>query len=504
MRGRMTFISLPFLIFFAVVISLYFIIPHKWRWLLLLVASCLFYISFIPVYILVLFSLIIIDYLSGILIARSKGFLKKLFLIVSIFSTIAVLFVFKYFNFFSINLEELTTFLEWRHFDKLLTLVLPIGLSFHTFQSLAYVIEVYRGRQKPEYNLGIYALYVMFFPQLMAGPIERPFNMLHQFHEEHNFDYQQVVSGLRLMLWGAFQKVVIADRVAAVVNLVYKDPTLYTGLPLIVATVMFAFQIFCDFAGYSNIAIGAARIMGFDLMKNFDGPYLARSIREFWQRWHISLSTWFRDYFYIPLGGNRVGRLRWVFNIMATFLVSGLWHGANWTFVVWGGLHGFFLLVFAWSKKIIKKLSKPEKRLNEEKQGFLDILIQTGITFVLASFAWIFFRAKDLTDAFYVLSHLFINLGQDLSTLLQTDLATIATLMAKKQEVLGMTIPNWLVVVISIFVMSRVNILQHKRNISKFLLEKPLVMRWAIYYALILIVLFYAAKGREQFIYFQF
>lgn len=485
----MTFISLQFLIFFLIVTSLYFVVPHRWRWLLLLVAGCIFYMSFIPVYILLLFLLIIIDYSAGLLIERTKKKGRAIFLIISIMSTIAVLFVFKYFNFFIVNFAQVLIFINWNYSEKFLSLALPIGLSFHTFQSLSYVIEVYRGRQKAEHHLGIYALYVMFYPQLMAGPIERPYNMLHQFHEKHNFEYKSAVRGLRLMLWGAFQKVVVADRAAVVVNLVYGNPTAYSGLVLIIATVLFAFQIFCDFAGYSNIAIGAARVMGFRLMKNFDGPYFATSIGEFWSKWHISLSTWFRDYLYIPLGGSRVSKLRYAFNIMATFLVSGLWHGANWTFVVWGGLHGFFLLVSKWTSKYTNKLGS---------------LIQWGITFSLVTYAWIFFRAKDLTEALYISNHLFINLTEDLLKLAKVDLATIETLAVEKEKILGLTPGTWFVVIAAILTMTIVRAIQNRKSMHDFLEKLPLPLRWAIYYALILIIVFYTARSREQFIYFQF
>lgn len=487
----MTFISLQFLIFFIIVTALYFVVPHKWRWLLLLIAGCIFYMSFIPVYILLLFLLIIIDYSSGLLIERTKrkGKTKAIFLVISIISTLTVLFVFKYYNFFIANFAQVLVFLNWNYSEKFLSLALPIGLSFHTFQSLSYVIEVYRGRQKAEHHFGIYALYVMFYPQLMAGPIERPYNMLPQFHKKHYFKYQDAVSGLRLMLWGAFQKVVIADRVAVAVNLVYGNPTAYSSLVLVIATVLFAFQILCDFAGYSTIAIGAARVMGFNLMKNFDGPYFATSIGEFWSKWHISLSTWFRDYFYIPLGGNRVSKLRYAFNIMATFLVSGLWHGANWTFVVWGGLHGFYLLISKWSSKFTNRLGR---------------LIQWGITFSLVTYAWIFFRAKNLGEALYISNHLFTNLIPDLLKLTRVDSVVIKTLFAENQKILGLTLGTWLTVMAAILVMMIVRAIQERQGMQKFLEKLPLPIRWAIYYTLVLVIVYYTARGRQQFIYFQF
>lgn len=460
----MTFISWGFGIFFVIVTLLYFVTPFKWRWLLLLLAGCIFYISFIPVYVFFLFFLIIVDYIAAIFISKSKGKKRAVFLIVSILSTLSALFIFKYYNFFIINFEALIRFWDWNYSPKVLEIVLPIGLSFHTFQSLAYVIEVYRKKQKVEKHFGIYALYVMFYPQLMAGPIERPGHMLPQFKKKHDFDYKRVVRGLRLMLWGAFQKVVIADQCAKVVNYVYSGAHLHNGLSLTIATILFAFQIYCDFDGYTNIARGAARVMGFNLMLNFRRPYLANTIKGFWKRWHISLSTWFRDYIYIPLGGSRVGYLRHVFNIAVTFLLSGLWHGANWTFVVWGGLHGLYLILF--SDKIKSKF----------------------IVFILVTFAWIFFRAESLDMAFYIISHLFSDWSFEIVA----------------GKLLDMRIVNWLILIISIFIMFVIHNIQEKRSIQKIFESKPITLRWALYYVVLILVLIFSFQGREQFIYFQF
>src|SRR5262245_25802672 len=300
----MLFNSLQFCVFFFVVTSLFFVLPHRWRWLLLLIASCYFYMAFIPVYILILGFTIVIDYIAGILIEDAQGKKRKFLLIASLIANVGVLFVFKYFNFLANSFTDLATALSGQQVAHIgLRIILPIGLSFHTFQSMSYTIEVYRGNQKAERHFGIYALYVMFYPQLVAGPIERPQNLLPQFRQNHNFDYQRVTSGLRLMAWGLFKKTVVADRLALFVNKIYAEPGSFDGPVLLLATLFFAFQIYCDFSGYSEIAIGSARVMGFNLMQNFDRPYHARSISEFWRRWHISLSTWFRDYLYFPLGG---------------------------------------------------------------------------------------------------------------------------------------------------------------------------------------------------------
>jgi alginate O-acetyltransferase complex protein AlgI len=300
----MLFNSIEFAFFFPVVTFLFFLLPHRFRWLLLLLASCFFYMFFKPVYILILLFTILIDYFAGLLMAKQAEKKKrKRILLMSIVANVGILVVFKYYNFVAENFQLALDSMHKTGHIPLLHMLLPIGLSFHTFQAMSYTIEVYRGNQKPEKHLGIYALYVMFYPQLVAGPIERPQNILHQFHEEKKFSYENMRYGLVMMAWGLFKKVVIADRLALFVNHVYGSPFKYQGLPLITGTVFFAFQIYCDFSGYSDIARGSARCMGYDLMQNFDRPYRSKSIAEFWTRWHISLSTWFRDYLYIPLGG---------------------------------------------------------------------------------------------------------------------------------------------------------------------------------------------------------
>ena len=306
----MLFNSIHFIVFFIVVTSAYFALPYKYRWVLLLSASCYFYMAFVPVFILILVFTIIVDYFAGIFIEQSDGKKRKLFLIASLIANIGVLVVFKYYNFMNENFTFLLKGFALENPLPFLKILLPIGLSFHTFQAMSYTIEVYRGNHKAERHFGIYALYVMFYPQLVAGPIERPQNILGQFYEKHDFDYDRVVNGLRLMLWGFFKKIVIADRLAVFVNEVYNQPNEYNGGAIWLSTFFFAIQIYCDFSGYTDIARGAARVMGYELLLNFNRPYFATSIKEFWSRWHISLSTWFRDYLYIPLGGNRVGVFR--------------------------------------------------------------------------------------------------------------------------------------------------------------------------------------------------
>jgi alginate O-acetyltransferase complex protein AlgI len=400
----MLFNSIHFVFFFVVVTTLYFVLPHRYRWFLLLTASCYFYMAFIPVYILILGFTIVIDYFAGIWLENTEGKKRKVFLIASLIANIGVLAFFKYYNFLNENLSAFLNTFGYENTVPNLSIILPIGLSFHTFQAMSYTIEVYRGHQKAERNFGIYALYVMFYPQLVAGPIERPQNLIQQFYEKHYFDFQRVVEGLKLMLWGLFMKLVVADRLAIYVDAVYNNPGQHTGQTLALATVFFAFQIYCDFAGYSNIAIGAAKVMGFTLMTNFNRPYFSRSISEFWKRWHISLSSWFRDYLYISLGGNRVKLPRMYFNLFFVFVISGLWHGANWTFIIWGALNGFYL-IFAISTDGLRKRVNHALYLN--RVHVVHNFIQISVTFTLACFAWIFFRANSMQDALSITNSIF-------------------------------------------------------------------------------------------------
>lgn len=405
----MLFNSLHFLVFFTFVTVAYFSLGWKGRWLLLLAASCYFYAAFIPAYLLILFAVIAIDYVAGIWIERNRGGRRKALLIGSLVANVGLLAVFKYYNFANENLTHLLS--VWGsqnpvpNLDQLIPgVVLPIGLSFHTFQSMSYTIEVYRGNQPAERHFGIYALYVLFYPQLVAGPIERPQNILPQLWTFPPFDWVRVRSGLMMMAWGMFKKVVIADRLALVVDPTYANLSTMNGSTLTLAAVFYSFQIYCDFSGYSDIAIGAGKVMGIRMMENFNTPYLASSISDFWRRWHISLSTWFRDYVYIPLGGNRISPVRTWVNTLLVFGLSGLWHGASWKFVVWGALHGFYLVME-------QVFSRPNPRIAQpvadyQLSGWPGKLARQLITFALVTLTWIFFRASSLADAQLVLSRI--------------------------------------------------------------------------------------------------
>lgn len=465
----MLFNSFTYLLFLPFVTLVFFLLPHRFRWLFLLLASCFFYMFFKPEYILILAFTIVIDYYAGLLIASTEEKRrKKWYLTMSIFANVLILAVFKYYNFINDNITGFAAYLGYRVDIPLLKILLPIGLSFHTFQAMSYTIEVYRGNQPPERHFGVYSLYVMFFPQLVAGPIERPQNMLHQFHEEKHPDAYRVVSGLKLIAWGLFKKLVIADRLAPLVDQVYNNPDQYHGWNVVLATIFFAEQIYCDFSGYSDIAIGSARILDFKLMKNFNNPYLSRSVSEFWSRWHISLSTWFRDYLYIPLGGNRVSVPRWMMNLLITFLVSGLWHGANWTFIIWGGLNGVFIVSEIMLARRFKKVKVPT-------------VFRHIATLILICFTWLFFRANNLHDAGTLISNLFSSTGSIAYSPLELSLA--------------------------FFFMIGLEMVQYadeKYKAFSRLGEMPYLARMAVYAVFLTVLLNFGIFNNSQFIYFQF
>lgn len=492
----MLFNSWSFLVFFPLVTIFYFLAPYRARWLLLLVASCIFYMAFVPVYLLVLALTIIIDYFAAIQIEKCETRKRGWWLWLSIIFTCLILFFFKYFDFFAWNVNYIAGFLHSDVTISALHLILPIGLSFHTFQSLSYVIEVYRGNQRAERHFGIYSLYVMFYPQLVAGPIERPQNLLHQFHEKHNFNYDNVASGLRLMAWGLFKKAVIADRLGQFVSPVYEHPGNYDGSMLIIATVFFSFQVFCDFSGYSDMARGAARVMGFKLMLNFDRPYAATSLSDFWRRWHISLSTWLRDYVYDPVAMELRDRGMYgiVFALMLTFLISGFWHGASWTFVVWGLLHGTGLSLEA-------VFSKQRKKLAKATPAWLFNSVMLVITFSFVNFSYIFFRANNIGDAFLIIKKIgnwIFPVGDFFNTAVPTLVEKInsSAVVAPGELFLGCAL---------IFFLIGAHSLQARMNVEERLMLLPVWARWSIYQSGILAIAFLGVwLGSRNFIYFQF
>ena len=486
----MLFNSFHFLIFFPIVTLIYFLIPYRVRWIWLLITSYFFYMCWNPKYAILIATSTLITYLSGIFISNSKD-KKKLWVALSFISNLGILFFFKYFDFAIENINIILNKLHITLITPSFDVLLPVGISFYTFQALSYTVDVYRGDVKPEKNLGKYALFVSFFPQLVAGPIETSKHLLDQFNHNYDFDYERVKSGFLLMLWGFFQKLVIADRIAIVVNTVYNNYTSYSGFTLIVATVLFAFQIYCDFSSYSDIAIGCARVMGFELMQNFNRPYFSKSIAEFWRRWHISLGGWFRDYLYIPLGGSRHGKLKKYRNIMIVFLTSGLWHGAGWGFIVWGFLHGFY--------QVVGDLLKPTReyfidKLNINKNGFFHRLSQIVIVFILVDFAWIFFRANTFRDAIGIIKNMFV--------------FNPWILFDGSLYNLGLDQKDFIVGILAIFALIIVSLLRRNTRLINLIGNQNIIVRWVFYFTFLYSILIFGIYGpgyeAQQFIYFQF
>jgi len=435
--------------------------------------------AFVPLYILILGFTIVVDYFAGIYIENAVGKRRKILLICSLVANIGILAIFKYYNFINDNISILATNLELSNNIPYLNILLPIGLSFHTFQAMSYTIEVYRGKQKAEKHFGIYSLYVMFYPQLVAGPIERPQNILPQLHAKHEFNYANLSAGLKQMAWGFFKKLVVADRLSIYVDTVYPNPELHNGTTVVISSLFFAIQIYCDFSGYSDIAIGCAKTMGFDLMTNFKRPYFAKSISDFWSRWHISLSTWFRDYLYIPLGGNRVKISRRFLNLFIVFILSGLWHGASYNFIIWGVLHGVYQIIGLAIKPYLAKLE------THFSSFFLQIwnFLKGTMVLSIVTFAWIFFRADSLTDAFTLISNL-KSFG--------------------KMPFLGSGINQFGHCILAIILLFSIEyVMEFKPNFKLINNSKPLI-RWASIMALLFIILVFGVFNGGQFIYFQF
>ena len=454
----MLFNSLSFMIFFPVVTLVYYLLPFRWRWCWLLAASCFFYMWFKPVYILILLVTILIDYTAGLMIHRYRlqPRKRKGWLVASIVSTLSVLFIFKYQGlFYETNI------------------LLPIGLSFHTFQSLSYVIEVYRGNQRPERHFGFYSLYVMFYPQLVTGPIERPQNLLRQLHIPQPFQMQNLARGVMLILFGLFAKMVVADNLAVYVDQIYAQPDQYGSAAIALGLFFYSFQIYCDFFGYSTIALGCAKAMGYDLMDNFRAPFLSASVGEFWHRWHISLSTWFRDYVYIPMGGSRVKVSRWMFNIMVVFLLSGLWHGADWTFVVWGGMHGLLLLVEGLPAKLRHRRPVATSSLPLR-------LLRTTAVFVVVTLLWTIFRAEGFWQVKQLAKAFVHNTGLH-----------------------SMPDIQW-VPILFLVVFIIVDILLRNTRFDRWCIRQHPVVRWAVCFILAFSTVAFASVETFPFIYFQF
>ena len=495
----MQFTSLNFLIFFLGVSTIYFIIPHKIRWFWLLFCSYVFYMSADPKYAILIATSTIIVYLSGLLIESANKMsnkkratqLKKFWVLISFSSNLGILFLFKYYNFFNDSLMRILNMFSVQFHMPSFKYLLPLGISFYTLQALSYTIDVYRKDVACEKNLGKFALFVSFFPQVVAGPIEKSKNMLPQFNQKHIFDYDRVKNGLLLMLWGAFVKLVVADRLAILVNTVYSNPNNYKGFTILIATLFFTFQIYLDFMSYSNIARGAAQVLGFNITNNFNQPYLSRSIKEFWSRWHISLTSWFKDYLYFPLGGNRRGKLRNYSNIMIVFLVSGLWHGATFNFIVWGALHGFYQIAGYLLKPFKLNFIKTFKIKTEV---FSFKLFQIIITFMLVNFAWIFFKASSFSSAITIIKNSFY--------------FNPWILLNGSIFKLGLDSKDFLIAIVGIVLVIIVDLMQRKISLRIQLSKQNIMFRWATYIVAVVVILVFGMYGPgyslQQFIYAQF
>lgn len=474
----MLFNSFTFLLFFPIAALLYYVLPHKLRGTYLLLVSYGFYMNWNPTYALLLAGITLVSYFSALGMSRlsrleNKESQSKKVLVASIVLCLLPLIVFKYFNFINGSVFALLQAFGMRIPMPDFKWLLPVGISFFTFKVISYLVDVYKGRIEPERNLGIYALYVSFFVDLAAGPIDRAEKLIPQLKTKHNFVPEQVVKGLRLMLWGYFMKVVVADRLTLYVDPVFNHLDSHSGISVLLAAVFFSIQIYCDFGGYSFIAIGCGKVMGFDLMTNFERPYMATSVTDFWRRWHISLSTWFRDYVYIPLGGNRCSKLRNRINLLVTFTVSGLWHGANWTFVIWGFLNGVFQ-VFG---KMWKKSGSKQKVYKGSERAW-----NIFITFVLMTVAWTFFRANNVEDAIQALGMMCVPTG---------------SLYIPQTSLLVYILMGMAVLLVC-------DVLQEMHGRHPLLENKSVVVRFASYLLLIVLILTVGVFDGGQFIYFQF
>jgi D-alanyl-lipoteichoic acid acyltransferase DltB (MBOAT superfamily) len=481
----MSFVDIRFLLFFPAVVLLHFLLPVRFRWMFLLVASYGFYMAWKPEYGLLLALITVIDFIAGRIMGRTENDRTRLLtLILSLTANLGILFYFKYFNFFFESIGGALALMGTSASLPVLDIILPIGISFHIFQSVSYTIDVYRRQVKPVTHLGKFALYVSFFPQLVAGPIERPGGLLVQFFEERRFESARAADGVRLMLMGYAKKLIIADNIAPYVHQAFSSPHEYSGLSLMFAAALFAFQIYCDFSGYTDIARGSAKILGYDLALNFDRPYAATSITDFWRRWHISLSSWLRDYLYIPLGGNRRGAYRTYANLVIVFVVCGLWHGANATFIVWGLWHGLFLIM--------------------ERIGLTTAIarsvhvVQHMYVFIVVTIGWVFFRAGSLDAAHEYLNAMLVGLPRSFESLMAPD--GIANHVFFGLDRFGLVV-GCAGIGALILLESRAH---WTARTARLMWESPYLRACAYGVAILVILLTGAFDNPDQFIYFQF
>ena len=482
----MLFNSIEYLIFLPVVLVLYFLLgSNKLRIILLLIASYFFYMCWNPVFIILILVSTVVDYTISRRIDASKVHKhRKRLLYLSLLTNLGILFYFKYYNFLLETLQPLVDLMAPEMVFRQHTWLLPVGISFYTFQTLGYTLDVYNKKLKAEKNFFTFALYVSFFPQLVAGPIERSTQLLPQFAQTHTFEYQRFSDGFKLILWGLFKKMVVADRLAVYVDLIYNNPDSYTGIPVLIASIFFVFQIYCDFSAYSDIAIGSARILGYNLMDNFKGPLLSHNVTELWRRWHISLSTWIRDYIYNPmLFKHREGGMKSIILILvATFVAVGIWHGANWTYILFGFLHGIVIAIEAITRKKRKKIFK-------NLPQHLIYPIAVLLTFVFWTITCLIFRSSSVEVA----GNLFHNLFAHSNTTFQINIFQKVSEFTEFKITLGFL----LILILAHFI-------EYGNGIVHFLTTKHIVIRWSIYMFLINSIILFSPNNKEEFIYFQF
>ncbi len=538
----MLFNSYTFALFFTLVVGLYFVLPHRYRWMFLLAASYFYYMYWDPRYGILILSTTVVVYATAIMMNGKPVRTKKLFVALSILVNLGILGIFKYFNFVNNSIKDLFTMLGAEYTVPAMSLIMPIGISFYTFQALSYTIDVYRGKREPERNFGIFALYVSFFPVLLAGPIERSTTLLPQFYREVEYDYNRFTDGLKLIAWGLFQKLVIADRIGMYMAPIHNNPEAFTGLPVLLGIYLYPIQVFCDFAGYTDVAIGTAMVLGFKLMENFRRPFISLSLAEMWRRWHISLITWFRDYVYIPMGGNRVPKWRHYINIMVVFTLSGLWHGAQWTFVIWGSLNGLFMIISLITRKarewlretVFGGLGKISAAVFFASAALLlagaflsgqagipagagvrsvaaiagMLLLLLGVlktrgavldrfllvskrswmkfwTFNLFAFAGAFFGARSVKDGWYLVTHF---IGTNI-----------------RQVLMVIDLVQFTLMILLVTMLMVIHYIQETRgSIREMVRAKPLWVRWTLYFLLCSSIALLGYRGSQQFIYFRF
>jgi D-alanyl-lipoteichoic acid acyltransferase DltB (MBOAT superfamily) len=484
----MRFDSYQFAIFFPIVVGLFWCLPQRLRWVLLLISSYYFYMCWRPPYAILLVLITAIDFTVGVALARTSApRARRAILLASIASNLAILFVFKYYPFVAKTLSSYSG----NSVLPELALVLPIGLSFHTFQSMGYAVDVYKRKVEPERHWGRFATFIVFFPQLVAGPIERAGDMLPQLRHFPNFDYDRVTRGLKLMAWGLFKKVVIADHLARLVDPIFAAPEAQSGAVLSVGAIAFGYQIYCDFSGYSDIAIGSAEVLGVRLSTNFRVPYHARNLRDFWTRWHISLSTWFRDYVYVPLGGNRVSAARWAFNILVVFALSGFWHGADWTFLVWGLYHGVAIIAGRLTQGFWSGLYQVTRISRAPR---LAATIDVVATFCVVTVGWVFFRASTLHSALMIVGRIVTDWQ---SYLVPDDLW-------HQIQMIGWEPTTAVVTLAAIAALEIGDTFSLRFCIRDWLSARPAMIRWCAYYSVVLAILLCGQFNGPPFIYFQF